>query len=253
MYSMLFLAIIGAGGIFVGSNPSYTPFELAHHIRASETKFIITEPEILTPMLAAAKECKIPKSNILIFNVLGQEVPAGFSSYRTLLEHGEEDWVRFNDLNTAKTTEAARLFSSGTTGLPKAAMLSHYSFVAQHTLVYDADPPPFSPVRLLCLPMFHAAIAPVGHTSALKSGSLNVVMRRFELEAFLGAIEKFKVNDLLLVPPIIIATIMSPLTKKYDLSSIRNVRVGAAPLGKEPQMKFQALLGKGAAITQVWG
>jgi len=133
------LGIIGAGGIFAGTNPSYTTHELIHHIRTSKTSILITEPEMLDNILPAASECGIPKENILIFDVLGQHVPHGYQSWTQLLQYGEEDWVRFDDLDIAKSSICARLYSSGTTGLPKAAMISHYNFVAQHTLVHEMN------------------------------------------------------------------------------------------------------------------
>jgi acyl-coenzyme A synthetase/AMP-(fatty) acid ligase len=98
---------------------------------------LITEPEMLKSIQAAAKETGIPESRIWIFDVLGQRIPAGFKSWKALLEHGEKDWVRFDDEKTSQNTTAARLFSSGTTGLPKAAVLSHYNLIAQHTLVHE--------------------------------------------------------------------------------------------------------------------
>jgi acyl-CoA synthetase (AMP-forming)/AMP-acid ligase II len=159
-YSILFLGIIAAGGIFAGTNPSYTQFELIHHIKTAKTKFFITEPEMLQNALAAAKESGIPESRVWIFDVLGDSLPAGFKSWKELLNHGEKDWVRFDDEKTSRNTAAARLFSSGTTGLPKAASLSHYNLVAQHTLVHEADPRPWKVKRLLALPMFHAACVP---------------------------------------------------------------------------------------------
>ena len=253
MYSILFLGTIAAGGIFAGTNPGYTPYELVHHIKTAQVKYIITEPEMLQPILSAAKECNIPKTNILIFDVGGQSIPQGFQSWTTLLEHGEEDWVRFNDLKTARETEAARLFSSGTTGLPKAAIVTHHNLVAQHTLCRDIYEKGYETRRLLCLPMFHAATFPLAHTTALKTGHAAYVMRRFELEKFLANVEKYQITDLLMVPPLVIATIMSDLTRKYSLKSVRAAYCGAAALGKGPQKKFQELMGDNAPFTQVWG
>lgn len=137
---MLFLGIVAIGGIFTGVNPSYTPFELAHHLRTSKAKFIIAEPELLNSIKAAAKECKIADSNVRIFDVHEQAIPQGYQSWSELLEHGEEDWVRFDDKEISSTTPAAFLFSSGTTGLPKAAVISHYNLVAQHTLAVEPQP-----------------------------------------------------------------------------------------------------------------
>ena len=165
---MLFCGVIAAGGVFAGTNPSYTPYELENSIRVAKIRLIIVEPELLENAVKAAKACSIPLSNVLIFNEGGQAVPEGFKSWRVLLEHGEQDWVRFNDKATSEKTSAARLFSSGTTGLPKALDMSHYNFgkkvdheelrfclqnlhlmtdddpVAQHTLVMEYRPRPYA-------------------------------------------------------------------------------------------------------------
>ncbi len=139
-YPLLVLSIIGAGCIFAGTNPAYTPYELIHHIKTAKVQFVITEPELLPSIASAAKECKIPPKNIFIFHPLRQQkCSEGYQSWKDLMNHGEADWVRFNDLKTAKETTAARFFSSGTTGLPKACCNSHYNLVAQHELVYEGS------------------------------------------------------------------------------------------------------------------
>lgn len=137
------LAIIGAGGCFTGSNPAYTPHELAHHIKASKSRFFFSEPEILDSLMLAVDGANIPKQNVWVFDNLGQSIPAGMRSWKQLLEVGEEDWVRFNDLETCRQTTAARLFSSGTTGLPKAVTITHYNLIGQHELVHGVNPRPY--------------------------------------------------------------------------------------------------------------
>lgn len=64
-------------------------------------------------------------------------------SWKELLNNGEEDWVRFDDLNTVRQTTAARLFSSGTTGLPKAVIITHYNLIAQHEIVLSVNSRPY--------------------------------------------------------------------------------------------------------------
>lgn len=91
-------------------------------------------------LLSAAKQVGISSEKVWIFDNVAQTVPPGQKSWKTLMEHGEEDWVRFNDVTTAETTTAARLFSSGTTGLPKAVMITHYNLIAQHELVISLHP-----------------------------------------------------------------------------------------------------------------
>jgi acyl-coenzyme A synthetase/AMP-(fatty) acid ligase len=56
------------------------------------------------------------------------------------MNHGECDWERWDDEERSKETVAARLFSSGTTGLPKAVEMTHYNFIAQHTMVLEWKP-----------------------------------------------------------------------------------------------------------------
>ena len=94
---------------------------------------------MLETVKTATKATGIPCSHIWIFDTQNQEIPEGFFSWKKLLGYGEEDWVPFDDEDVSKTTTAARLFSSGTTGLPKAAALSHYNLVAQHTLVNEVQ------------------------------------------------------------------------------------------------------------------
>lgn len=247
------LGILAAGGIFSGTNPSYTATELVHHIKTSRSRFLIAEPEILSQVLSAAKTCAIPRSNIWIFDVHDQPLPNGFESWRRLLGHGEADWYRFDSKSECMDTVACRLFSSGTTGLPKAAELSHYNLIAQHTLVYESFPKPYEIRRVLALPMFHAAAVPSNHFTHLRSGDVGLVLRRFELEPFLKTIQDYKITDCVIVPPMVVGMVMSPVTKKYSLKSVKQALSGAAPLDKGTQARFSALLEPGTPFTQVWG
>jgi acyl-CoA synthetase (AMP-forming)/AMP-acid ligase II len=149
-----------------------------------------------------------------------------------------------------------RLFTSGTSGLPKAAISSHMNFIAEHELVFEHSMVgDYEHVNLFALPMFHAAIAPRVHTSTFKmrNGDKVYIMRRFDLEKFMQSMDEYKVTDLTVVPPIAVALIMSPLSKKYSMKSVKQGMVGAAPLRPEPQARLKALLGQGATMTQVWG
>lgn len=254
-YPIIVLGIIGSGAIYTGTNPAYTEYELSHHIKTAKVKFIISEPEILWPLANAASACGIPSERMRIFDHLPQQqVTPGYASWSSLLTHGEANWVRFDDLETCQKTEAARMFSSGTTGLPKAARTTHLNLIAQHECAIATDPKyGFEAINLYSLPMFHAAIAPRAHFSTLKTGEKSYVMRRFELEAFAASIEKFGVTQLIIVPPIAIGLIMSPVVRKYSLKSIKWGGIGAAPLSKASQARLQAMLADDATCNQVWG
>ena len=78
-------------------------------------------------------------------------------------------------------------------------------------------------------------------------------MRRFELEAFLAAIEKHKITSLGMIPPQVIAIIMSPLRNRYSLKSVRRIGWEAAPLDALSQRKFQVICADDATFTRVFG
>ena len=254
-YPVLALGIIAAGGVWAGANPSYTPYELAHHIKTTKADFLISEPELLKPLLIAAKEREIPTERIRIFNPLAsQPCPSGYMSWNELLQHGEKDWVRFDDPQTCRTTAAVRFASSGTTGLPKATTTTHLNLIAQHELYYGfGRTRGYQQIQLWSMPMFHAALAPRALTTAFKNGEVAYIMRRFELEHYLRYTEQYQVTEAYLVPPMVISIIMSPLRERYSLKSTRQILAGAAPLGKEAQARMKLLLEPGTPFTQVWG
>jgi len=203
-YPIFFLGVIAAGGVYAGTNPAYTAHELAHALQTSKARFVLSQADLMGPVMKAAAGVGLERERVVLFNPDGEGkgVFEGQLQWRDLLGHGEREWERFDDLETSRNTTAALLFSSGTTGLPKAAMLSHYNFVAQHTLLYETPKRPYKAVRLVALPMFHAASAPVAHTTPLKSGEKSYVLPRFDLEKWFWAHEKYGVTDVAMVPPV---------------------------------------------------
>lgn len=136
---MLVLGILGAGGRFTGSNPAYTPTELSHHMRITRTRFLISEPELIPRIAPAIDECGLSVLDVFVFDSTNRDFSFCYRSWKDLLDHGESDWVTFKHENEAKKTTAALLSTSGTSGLPKAAMISHYSFVMQNIMLNDSE------------------------------------------------------------------------------------------------------------------
>ncbi|KIW88198.1 uncharacterized protein Z519_11309 [Cladophialophora bantiana CBS 173.52] len=251
-YSCVFLAAVGAGLTWTGTNPGYTNYELQHHLKASKTKLVIAQPDLYDGILAAAKSCNIPEENVLKFDSLSQEDFSSIS-WKILLQNGAQDWVRFEDKSVAESTTACILFSSGTTGLPKAACLSHYNLVAQHTLLQEQVQKPYRVKRILCLPFFHAAMAIIGHITPLRSGHIAYVMPRFQVEDFLRFTEKYEVTELFVVPPIIVSILQSPLIQKYSLRSLRSGMTGGAKIDLLSQKRFTALMHPEGCINPCYG
>lgn len=101
--------------------------------------------------------------------------------------------------------------------------------------------------------MFHAAAVPAAHITMLRSGYLALILRRFDLALYLHTMKKYKITEGTLVPPIILALVMSPQATPDHFSAIICTLCGAAPLSLDLQRRFEQKLPKEATCTQVWG
>jgi len=97
----------------------------------TDAKFILTELKSLNVSIAAAKECQISDNKIFVLN-FRNEVVSGYRSWNTLLNFGEKDWV---EVEEPLNTPAAYVSTSGTSGLPKAAVIAHSYLVSQAGLL----------------------------------------------------------------------------------------------------------------------
>ncbi len=127
----------------MGANPAYTPIELNHLFKTSDVKFVIVEPDLLSKILPTVHETGVSLENVRLLELGELQGAAPFVSWTSLLEHGEEEWVAFDDEFKAKATIAALMSTSGTTGLPKAAEISHYALVSQSVMLYDSKEKPY--------------------------------------------------------------------------------------------------------------
>ena len=263
LYPLLCLGIIGAGGVSIGTNPGHTRHELRHSLKTANVKFVVAEPEILENMLPALQDCDIAtKDHLLILDSRkGQRVPPGHISWRFLLKHGSKAWVRFDDEHKSRETVAQLYFTSGTSGLPKCAEISHRNLVAGHQLFYETNSRLY-PFRIVyVLPFFHVGILPQALLSVIKQGRRAYVMRRFEVKEFLHHHAKYQITETFTVPPIVVSIVRSgladPQSTNYDplcsMKSVRNASTGATACSPEVLQRYQRLLADDATVSQSWG
>ncbi|MCJ1282603.1 hypothetical protein MMC26_001928 [Xylographa opegraphella] len=252
-YPLLCLGIIGAGGCVTGGNPGHTVSELASQLRGCNPKYIITESQLYQKAQAAANESGIPSSNIYICDPVDQPLPREYRSWTELLQHGTCEWVTLN-AHEAETTAAMLYSTSGTTGLPKAAMMSHAHCIDVASFIEQSSVgKPYQISRLVSLPLLHAFAAPIVHMSALREGIPTYLMPRFDLAAFSAAIERFQITEIPMVPAMMLAAISSPFFTLTRLASIRHVWTAGAPLSLGVQNQFRSLLPAAAHIVPVYG
>ncbi|CAL4929108.1 unnamed protein product [Urochloa decumbens] len=173
--------------------------------------------------------------------------------YRDLID-GVRDAEYRRPAATKQSDTAAVLYSSGTTGASKGVVLTHGNFIAAHAMV-TADQGARGEghsVFLCFLPMFHLFGLSVVTLAQLQRGNAVVVMPRFDAGSAMAAVERHRVTHLYCVPPVMIALAKHGSAGRYDLSSLKLILSGAAPLGRDV-MEAVAKDFPGAEVVQGYG
>jgi acyl-CoA synthetase (AMP-forming)/AMP-acid ligase II len=241
-YAIAFHAVAMLGGINTTLNPLYTAEEAAHQLNDAGARFLVTAPLFIEKARTAAGQSKIEE--LFVFG----EAEEGATPFDSLLESkGEVPQVEINP----REDFVALPYSSGTTGLPKGVMLTHYNLVANMRQMDGLEYFHRDDTLLCVLPLFHIYGLVVVLNMGLHQGATIVTMPRFDLEQFLSLIQKYRVTLSHIVPPIVLKLAKDPIVEKYDLSSLKMVFCGAAPLG--PELTRQCLERIGCGVRQGYG
>ncbi|KAH8659630.1 hypothetical protein BGZ61DRAFT_465245 [Ilyonectria robusta] len=241
-YLPLTHAVHRLNSIATPASAAYSAPELEHQLRSSGANALFTCVPLLETALAAAKAAGIPHERIFILPMPGdKKVP--FKTIDDLVDEGKA-LPELPPLNWTPGQGARQVaylcYSSGTSGLPKAVMISHHNVISNVMMIKQYDQPGRNAasvdtqVMLGLLPFSHIYGLVVNGLYALATGDELVVLPRFELKSFLETIQRFRIEQMAIVPPILIQMLSNQeLCKKYDLSSVRFAFSGAAPLGME--------------------
>jgi acyl-CoA synthetase (AMP-forming)/AMP-acid ligase II len=240
-YGIAFLAVAMLGGINTTLNPLYTAEEAAFQLKDARAKFLITAPPFIDKAREAAVQTGIEK--LFVFGEAEGAIP-----FATLLDSdGNVPPVEINP----KEDLVALPYSSGTTGLSKGVMLTHYNLVANMRQMDGLDYFHRDDILLCVLPLFHIYGLVVVLNMGLHMGATIVTMPRFDLEQFLSAIQKYRVTLSHIVPPIVLKLAKEPIVNNYDLTSLKVIFSGAAPLG--PELTKECMQRIGCSIRQGYG
>lgn len=220
-------------------NHTYSERELEHAFNLSKPKFVFASSSTIKVVLNAVKTLSYVQSVILLDN------DATKSNDRIVLLKDFINPKRLRNVHFEPkpvdilTTTCLIMCSSGTTGLPKGVQLSQSNVIlgAYHgsTSITPAGTNVSDLVILGLLPIFHAyGISILTCMMGFTSGKV-VLLKKFEEKLFLESIEKYRCAVAFLVPPLMIFLSKNTLVDKYDLSSLRLITCGAAPLSKETE------------------
>ncbi|XP_011024332.1 PREDICTED: 4-coumarate--CoA ligase-like 5 isoform X2 [Populus euphratica] len=229
LYPTICLAVFSIGAILSPANPANTVSEILKQIRDSGAKLVISAPEELHKLV----ENGVPTL------VTTRESNDDSLSVKELIECSGP--LELPQVRITQSDTAAILYSSGTTGTSKGVILTHSNFVAIMTLlkwsVYASSSQ--NDIFLCFVPIFHIYGLAFFGLGLFCAGITTVLMQRFDFQAMLDAVQAYKINNIPAVPPVILGLVKRANKVECDLSSLRRVGSGAAPLSKELSDEFR--------------
>lgn len=245
-FAAVYHAATLTGAIPTPLNPSYREREVLYQLEDSGAVLLITDGPLISEMNLA----RLPALRHVFTT---RTDAAGSQPFASLLSGGITSPSGPDD--SPDRCLAALPYSSGTTGLPKGVMLSHYNLVSNvYQVLVSRENPTFSPedVLLCVLPMYHIYGLNVVLNPVLAMGATVVMLPRFDLEQVTRAVLTNGVTMMPVVPPMLNAFCIAAERGLFPRQhTIRWVKSGAAPLAHELAERFTSLTG--IPIVQGYG
>jgi long-chain acyl-CoA synthetase len=234
-----FYGIWRAGAVVVPCNPMFKAKELACQVEVAGARLLIASAADVGNAFEVARRLGVPL--VLCTEGDGSAVD-GALRFEDLLG---EDRRRLSKVRIDPREDlAVLLYTGGTTGTPKGAMLTHRNIVVN--TIQFAEWYAFEPGQETCisvLPMFHSGGMSGAMNVPLYSGATLLAMARFNPLAVARAVEKYRASRLFGVPTMFIALLNNEMARQYDFSSLRACRTSAAPLPASIKASFDELVG----------
>lgn len=231
---MLYLGTARAGGAFLPLNTAYTPPEIAYFLSDAEPRVFVCDPaaaEALAPLAAGAGAR---------LETLGPEGAAGAAAGSLAAKAAAAAPV-FETVPRQGEDLAAILYTSGTTGRSKGAMLSHDNLVANAVTLAEYWRFTEADVLLHALPIFHTHGLFVAVNTLLLAGGSLIFLPKFEIEAALTALPR--ATAMMGVPTFYTRLLADPRFTKESAAGMRLFISGSAPLLAATHVEFEERTG----------
>ena len=225
-FPLSFFALMKLGAIVVPLNTRFKGEELAYEINDSESKVLIVDEEYW-PFIDSVKD-RLKRIEKIFLN--GMHSPDGTLPFSLLKENKEDG---FEKAALSESDNAAIMYTSGTTGKPKGAILHHRGFVLTAMLVSDFIQYEPEDKMICCIPLFHITGLSCVMLSSIFSGVACVYMRQFKTKDFLEVMTKEKVTQYMGVINVIWLMVNHPDFDQYDFSSFKAALLGGSPATEE--------------------
>ncbi|MFW9900898.1 MAG: class I adenylate-forming enzyme family protein [Candidatus Thorarchaeota archaeon] len=257
-WEISFYGLEKAGAILVPMNPQFKEKEVEYELNDSGAETIIVSQSEY-PYVAAVKARTKIKNTIIIESEEKPEIPNESIGWSEIMEDTKLDPPK-NEFDV-KDDLATLVYTSGTTGLPKGTMLTHYNIVSNIVQVSQTFELSELDVAIIVLPLYHIYGLNVGMNQAILLGAAQVVTPRFNVKDFCELIEKYRVTYSLCVPPIfldVVRHLENPNIREYDWTNLKIFNNGAAPIPLDLLERFDKLAkdkckAKEVTVQHGWG
>lgn len=246
-YAIVLLSASLLGGTTTTINPLYTADEISHQLNDAGARYLFSNPMFLEKILETASHSPVREVFVSGEGTGATSLTELFSGGETLPETPIDP----------RQDVVVLPYSSGTTGLPKGVMLTHHNLVANLCQLdggADLEPVSEHDTIIAVLPFFHIYGMVLVLLRGLHRGATLVTMPRFDLEQFLKTMQDYSVTRAYLVPPIVLALSKHPMVEEFDLSKLRTIVSGAAPLSENLARacgeRLSCLLKQGYGLTE---
>ncbi|MCW5719689.1 MAG: malonyl-CoA synthase [Devosia sp.] len=234
---ILYLATVRAGGVFLPLNTAYTPRELEYFLGDAEPAIFVCDPARLDLLQPVAKASG------------ARVVTLDASNGGTLADAARESEANFATIPRERDDLAALLYTSGTTGRSKGAMLTHGNLVSNALTLRHAWHYSSADILIHALPIFHTHGLFVATNVTLLSGASMILLAKFDPARILGLMARATV--LMGVPTFYVRLLDEPGLTRQATASMRLFVSGSAPLLEETHRRWQERTGH--AILERYG
>ncbi|KAG7401342.1 hypothetical protein PHYBOEH_001758 [Phytophthora boehmeriae] len=248
-YPVIFMALMRLGAVCSSASPMFNEEELSDQLKHSDTVAIISHAKLVATATKAASLSGIDSKRVY---TIGRT--EGSASLTSIEDLAAKD-IPFPNLPPINPDDVVAMpFSSGTTARPKGVQLTGRALFSGALMSSYSEKDMEYTVGVL--PFFHVLATLLFHTAMFR-GWGTIVLPRFDPDDYLRAICKYKVWNLHCAPPIVQFMAKHPAVDNYDLSHVKFMGAGGAPLGIEVEeavlKRIGVKVGQGYGMTEFCG
>jgi long-chain acyl-CoA synthetase len=236
-YLEVWWAILWLGAVFNPVNPELTPHEVTGILSDSGASVVICDGALAAELHDRLDE--LPQLRETVTVEYGPDEPARAGDPLKALRAAPID----DHAPVEKADLASLVYTSGTTGRPKGAMLTHGNFLANAWQLAEPLPLTRGDTMGMVLPLFHVNAQVVTTVVPLLLGARTAMWDRFSASTFWGTVARFEPVTFSAVPTMLAALLHAPGADKAEMNTLRFVICGAAPLSPALFRRFEEKFG----------